>query len=84
MLAAEKSNTSILAKIESSLDSIRPYLKADGGDVEVVELTADNVLKVKLLGACECCPMSLTTMRAGIQETIKRDIPGITGVVAVS
>lgn len=69
-------------KIETALDSIRPYLKADGGNVEVVELH-EGTLKVELKGACRTCSMSMMTMKAGIEETIKRAVPEIREVVAV-
>jgi Fe-S cluster biogenesis protein NfuA len=75
--------TTLLNKIERSLNSIRPYLETDGGNVEVVELTPEMTLKVRLLGACESCPMSFTTMKAGIEETIKKEVPEILNVVAV-
>ena len=70
-------------KVESSLDSIRPYLKADGGDIEVVEITDDMVVRVRLLGACESCPMSFMTMKAGVEESIRSAIPGIKGIETV-
>ncbi|HCK22177.1 MAG TPA: hypothetical protein DHW15_08460 [Bacteroidetes bacterium] len=71
-------------KVESSLDSIRPYLKADGGDIEVVEITDDMVVRVRLLGACESCPMSFMTMKAGVEESIRSAIPGIKGIETVT
>lgn len=79
----QTADNSLLNKIERSLNSIRPYLETDGGNVEIVELTDDMTLKVRLIGACEDCPMSLTTMKAGIEETIKKDIPEILKVVSV-
>lgn len=74
----------ILGKIESALDSLRPYLKDDGGNVEVVELTEDMVLKVRLTGNCETCPQSTMTMKAGIEEAVKKSIPEIKEVVAIN
>ncbi|MBC8046401.1 MAG: NifU family protein [Fimbriimonadaceae bacterium] len=74
----------ILKKVESSLDTIRPYLKADGGDIQVMEITDDMIVKVKLLGACESCPMSFMTMKAGVEESIKSAIPEIKGIETVS
>lgn len=70
--------------IENALDTVRPFLKADGGDVEVVDITQDNIVKVRLLGACEHCPTSKMTMKAGIEETIKKAVPQIKAVEAVS
>lgn len=73
----------ILEKIEISLNTLRPYLQDDGGNVEVVELTDDMVVRVKLLGACSTCPQSFMTMKAGIEETVKRMVPEVKAVVAV-
>ncbi|WP_129717131.1 NifU family protein [Pedobacter sp. SYP-B3415] len=71
-------------QVEQALDTIRPYLKADGGDVSVEEITADHVVKLKLLGNCGSCPMSFMTMKAGIEQAIKKSVPEITSVVAVN
>ncbi|HXB40045.1 MAG TPA: NifU family protein [Bacteroidia bacterium] len=71
-------------KIEEALNSIRPYLEADGGNVELVEITEDNVVLVELHGACKSCSMSSMTMKAGIEETIKRAVPQIIRVEAVN
>jgi Fe-S cluster biogenesis protein NfuA len=72
-----------LEKIEIALQSIRPFLQKDGGDVEFVELTEDNVVRVRLVGACETCSMSAMTLKAGIEESIKNAIPQITRVEAI-
>jgi len=74
----------LLARIEASLSSIRPYLEADGGDIEIVDMTDDNVLQVKLTGACQTCPMSPTTMKAGVEEAIRAAIPEIMAVQAIN
>lgn len=73
----------VLNRVNETLDSVRPYLQADGGDISIVELTEDLVLKVKLLGACSGCPFSMQTLKAGVEQAIKRDIPEIKEVVAV-
>lgn len=70
-------------RIEIALQSIRPFLQKDGGDVELVEVTSDNIVKVRLLGACESCSMSTMTLRAGIEEAVKNAIPEIKSVEAV-
>lgn len=70
-------------KIEIALNSIRPFLQRDGGDVELVEVTAENVVKVRLIGACETCSMSTMTLKAGIEEAVKNAIPEVKSVVAV-
>lgn len=79
-----KTKEQIMARIEMSLDTMRPYLKNDGGDVEVVELTEDFVLKVKLLGTCSSCPQSYMTMKAGIEDAVKKSVPQVQSVVAVN
>ena len=73
----------IIEKVDKALDSIRPYLEADGGNVKVLEVTDDMVAKVKLLGACDGCSMSAMTMKAGIEEAIKKEIPEIKSVEEV-
>ena len=74
----------LLEKVESSLDTMRPYLNDDGGNVEVVEITDDMIVHVKLVGACSTCPQSFMTMKAGIEEAVKRAVPEIKGVMAVN
>ncbi|MBL7916971.1 MAG: NifU family protein [Bacteroidia bacterium] len=71
-------------KVEDALNTIRPYLEADGGNVEVVEITSDLILKLELTGACKTCNMSSMTMKAGIEETIKRAVPEIKGIESVN
>ncbi|WP_268035291.1 NifU family protein [Algoriphagus sp. PAP.12] len=71
-------------QIEFALDTIRPYLEADGGNVRIVELTDDMVLKIEMLGSCGSCPMSSMTLKAGVEDAIKRAIPEITKVEAVN
>jgi Fe-S cluster biogenesis protein NfuA len=71
-------------QIEFALDTIRPYLEADGGNVRIVELTDDSVLRIEMLGNCGSCPMSTMTLKAGVEEAIKRAIPEIIRVEAVN
>ena len=71
-------------RVEEALNTIRPYLEADGGDVAIVEITSENVVKLELKGACKTCNMSHMTMRAGIEETIKKSVPEITGIESVA
>lgn len=71
-------------QIEIALDTIRPYLEADGGNVRIVELTEDKVLKIEMLGSCGSCPMSAMTLKAGVEEAIKKAIPEIIRVEAVN
>ena len=74
----------MIEKIETALNTIRPYLEADGGNVELIEITDDNIVKVELTGACNSCSMSMMTMKAGIEETIKRALPEVKEVIAVN
>lgn len=67
-----------------SLESMRPYLQADSGDVELIDVSDDGIVKVKLTGACSVCPMSIMTLRAGIERALMREIPGVRRVEAVS
>ena len=77
-------NHPLLEGIEASLDKIRPYLETDGGNVKVLEITEDMVLRLELLGSCGTCPMSAMTMKAGIEEVIKKDFSEITRVEAIN
>ena len=71
-------------QIDQALNDVRPHLAADGGDVEVVDLTDDMTVKVKWLGNCENCFMSLMTMKAGIEQAIKNKVPTVHHVEAVN
>ena len=71
-------------RVEEALKTIRPYLEADGGDVELIEITGDNIVKLELKGACKTCNMSHMTMRSGIEETIKKAVPEINGIESVT
>lgn len=74
----------IIEKVEKALDSIRPYLEADGGDVKVLEVDQDMNVVLELMGNCGSCPMSTMTLKAGVEEAIKRDVPEIKSVHAVN
>ncbi len=75
---------SLLERVEAALDTIRPYLLTDGGNVSVEEITPDNVVRLKLLGACGSCPMSIMTLKAGIEEAIKKAVPEINSIEAIN
>lgn len=75
--------TDLKTRIEHSLDGIRPHLISDGGNVEIVSITADMVVQVKLIGACETCPISFMTLKSGIEQSIKMAVPEIKSVVAI-
>jgi Fe-S cluster biogenesis protein NfuA len=73
----------MLEEVKKVLDMIRPALQADGGDVELVEVTEDGVVKVKLVGACGHCPMSTMTLKNGIEKTLMQKVPGVKEVIGV-
>ena len=82
MSVTEKSQ--LMERIDAALESVRPHLRVDGGDVEVVDVTEDMEVHIKWKGNCEMCNMSTMTLRAGIEEAIRSKIPDITGVVALN
>lgn len=71
------------AEVEKVLELVRPGLQADGGDVELVDVTEDGTVKVKLKGACGSCPMSTMTLKMGIERAVKERVPGVKEVVQV-
>lgn len=73
----------MIEEVRAILENIRPALQADGGDVELVEVTEDGIVKVRLVGACGHCPMSTMTLKMGIERTIKDKLPGIKEVISV-
>ena len=74
----------ILDKIEVALQEIRPFLQDDGGDINFIELTDQWVVKVKLVGACSSCNISMMTLKNGVQVAIKRAVPQVKGVIEIS
>lgn len=74
----------IQKKVSQSIDLIRPFLQNDGGDISLVEVTDDFVVKVKLHGACGSCPYSIMTLKNGVEQAIIRDVPEVKEVVAVN
>jgi Fe-S cluster biogenesis protein NfuA len=70
-------------KVRNALERIRPNLQSDGGDVELVEVTDEGIVKVKLLGACHGCPMSQMTLKMGIQKYLQKEVPGVKDVVSI-
>jgi Fe-S cluster biogenesis protein NfuA len=75
---------SVKQKVEDALQTIRPYLQADGGDVKLLDVNSEGIVSLELLGACGSCPMSTMTLKAGVEEAIKRAIPEIKGVEAIN
>jgi len=77
-------NAELIKKVEGVIDQIRPFLEADGGNIKFIELTDDNIVNVELQGACAHCPMSIMTLKNGVEEAMKRAIPEIKSVEAVN
>lgn len=74
----------LISKVEKALDTIRPYLEADGGDVKILEIDENQNLVLELMGNCGSCPMSTMTLKAGVEEAVKREVPEIKSVHAVN
>jgi Fe-S cluster biogenesis protein NfuA len=72
------------SEVLKALNNIRPYLQADNGDVELIDVTNEGIVKVKLLGSCESCPLSIMTLRAGIERAIMKEVPAVRRIEAVS
>lgn len=75
---------SLLEKVEQALDSLRPYLEADGGNVSIERISPDNVVYLRLLGSCASCSMSIMTFKAGLEQAIKKAVPEIERVEAIN
>ncbi len=69
-------------KVQIAIDKIRPNLQADGGDVQLIDVTEDGIVKVKLLGACHGCPMAQMTLKNGIERFLKKEIPEVREVIS--
>lgn len=70
--------------VDDAISTIRPYLNTDGGDVKILEITEDKIVRLELLGACGTCPMSTMTLKAGVEEAIKKAAPQIKSVEAIN
>lgn len=77
----EKNN--IRERVLKALERVRPYLQSDGGDISLVEITDENIVKVKLQGACHGCPFSIQTLKAGVEQALIQEVPEIKSVVSV-
>lgn len=77
-------NKRIINKVEAALDEIRPYLRTDGGDISLVEITDDYTVKVKLMGACETCHVSMMTLKNGVELAVKNAVPKVKKVIEIS
>ncbi|MFO7570422.1 MAG: NifU family protein [Smithellaceae bacterium] len=70
-------------EVQKAIEKVRPGLQADGGDVELVDVTDDGIVKVKLTGACHGCPMAQMTLKMGIEKIIKQQVPSVKEVISV-
>ena len=77
-------NLSLIEKVENALDEIIPYLNKDGGDIKVVSIDNNNIANIELLGNCESCPMSPMTLKLGVEEAIKKNVPEIKGIKTIN
>jgi Fe-S cluster biogenesis protein NfuA len=75
-------STSIKERVLKALERVRPYLQSDGGDIQLIEITDDYVVKVKLQGACHGCPYSMQTLKAGVEQALMKEVPEIKSVVS--
>jgi Fe-S cluster biogenesis protein NfuA len=71
-------------EILKALESVRPFLQADNGDIELVDVSDDGIVKVRLIGECEKCPLSIMTLRAGIERSLMKQVPGVRRIEAVT
>lgn len=74
----------LFERVNEALNQVRPYLKADGGDVRIAEITEDKIVRLELTGACGSCPMSTMTFKAGLEEAILKAVPEIKAVEALN
>jgi Fe-S cluster biogenesis protein NfuA len=77
-------NQELKQRVEYALQTMRPFLEADGGDMELVDISNDMIVQVRLLGSCKSCGMSEMTLKAGVEEAVKRSVPEIVAVEAVN
>jgi Fe-S cluster biogenesis protein NfuA len=84
MIATTPKLEEMTKRIEESLDSIRPYLQADGGDVKILSFNQEHILKLEFVGNCGSCPMSTMTFKAGVEEAIKKAVPEIQSIEVVN
>ncbi len=73
----------LIAIVKVSIEQLRPFLKDDGGDMELIDITEEGIVRVKLLGACSSCSMSVMTLKAGLEEALIKVTPQIKGVISI-
>lgn len=83
-MQAETATNPLIDRVEKALDSMRPYLAADGGNVRVLDVTAEGVARLELMGSCGSCPMSAMTFKGGLEDAILRAVPEINRVEAIN
>ncbi len=74
--------SSVKERVKKALERVRPYLQSDGGDIELVDVSDDMTVKVRLTGACHGCPYSMQTLKAGVEQAIMKEVPEIKGVIS--
>jgi Fe-S cluster biogenesis protein NfuA len=79
----ELAEDKVIKKVKKAIEAIRPYLITDGGDVELIEVTSDLIVKVKLTGACDGCPFSLQTLKSGIEQAIRKEVPKLKELISI-
>ena len=70
-------------QVEQALEKIRPFLQRDGGDIQLIDVTEDGIVKVQLTGACHGCPMSQMTLKQGVERALMKEVPGVKEVQAI-
>jgi Fe-S cluster biogenesis protein NfuA len=75
-------DNSVVERVKKALDRVRPYLQSDGGDIELIEVTGDMSVKVRLTGACHGCPYSMQTLKAGVEQALMKEVPEIKNVIS--
>lgn len=83
MSEIKNNSPELIKRIENALEQLRPYLKADNGDVSLIDVSEKMVVRLKFLGACKSCSMSMMTLKAGIEDTIMKSVPEIKEVIAI-
>lgn len=78
-----KDKNVLINTVEQAIEQLRPFLIADGGNIELIDITDDNIVQVKFIGACQSCSMSAMTLKGGVEETIKKAAPQIVSVVEI-
>ena len=79
----EHEKSSLQKRVEATLEKVRPYLQADGGDIEFVDITDDYKVKVRLTGACHGCPFSMQTLKSGVEQALIKEVPEVVEVISV-